>query len=255
VVSLMLRRLVTTRVQSTADIKNFFDHAARVYSEQHGHPERLLIYRIGLIKRHARPRNDEVVLDVGCGNGHHLLALAGDIGRGIGVDLSPAMVEIAQARRRDSTWQAKLTFRSDDAEQLGTLAESSIDLAMCVGALEHMLNKSAVLINAHRVLKPQGRFFCLTTNGGYVWYRRLAPLLGLETRHLSTDRFLKRDELVRLLTEAGFSRVHTGCWTFIPRGDMPAILGMICQGLDLIGRVLRISSLRGGLWVCAWKEE
>jgi ubiquinone/menaquinone biosynthesis C-methylase UbiE len=249
----MLRKLVTTQVQSTADIRDFFNHCAHAYAEQHGHPERLLNYRIALIKKYARPAKDEVVLDVGCGNGHHLEALAGDIGHGIGVDLSPAMIEVAQARLQNSPWQGKLSFVTDDGERLGTLAEGSIDLAICVGALEHMLDKSAALANAHRILKPGGRFFCLTLNGGYFWYRTLAPLIGLETKHLSTDRFLNRDELVRLFTEAGFGRIQVGCWTFIPKGDMPGALGGICQGLDSLGKVLRIGSLRGGLWMCAWK--
>jgi 2-polyprenyl-3-methyl-5-hydroxy-6-metoxy-1,4-benzoquinol methylase len=250
----MVTRLVTTQVRSTAEVRDFFDRSARAYREQHGHPERLLNYRVGLIRRHARPRRDEAVLDVGCGNGHHLMALAGDIGRGVGVDLSPAMVEIARQGLRDSAWGDRLSFLSDDAEQLGTQAAGAADVVMCVGALEHMLNKAAAVANARRVLKPRGRFFCLTVNGGYVWYRALAPLLGLETRHLSTDKFLRRDELVRLLNAAGFARVEVGCWTFIPKGDMPVIAGAVCQGLDWLGRALRISALRGGLWACAWKE-
>jgi ubiquinone/menaquinone biosynthesis C-methylase UbiE len=251
----MLRKLVTTQVNSRADIKDFFDNHAQAYAERHGHPDRLLNYRIGLIKQYARPSHDEVVLDVACGNGHHLLALADEIGRGIGVDLSQVMIEVAQERLRDSHWQDKLTFISDDAEKLDTLAEESIDLAMCMGAFEHLLNKSAALLSAYRILKPRGRFFCLTINGGYCWYQALAPLFGLETKHLSTDKFLKRDEFVRLLTDSGFRRIEVGYWTFIPKGDMPLILGLVCQGLDFIGRILRINSLRGGLWVCAWKEE
>lgn len=251
----MLRKLVTTQVDSRADIRDFFDNCARAYSERHGHPDLLLNYRIALIKQYAKPCHDDVVLDVGCGNGHHLLALVGEIGRGIGVDLSRAMIEVAQERLRDSPWQDKLTFISDDGERLGTLAEDSIDLAMCVGAFEHMFDKSAALVSARRILKPRGRFFCLTINGGYVWYQALAPLFGLETKHLSTDKFLKRDELVHLLTVSGFCRIQIGYWTFIPKGDMPLVLGLVCQGLDIIGRIFRINSLRGGLWVCAWKEE
>ena len=251
----MLRKLATTHVQTTAEIREFFDRSACAYREQHGHPERLLLYRINLIKRHARLRGGDVVLDVGCGNGHHLQALSHNIGRGIGVDLSPAMIEIAQQLQLDSTAPAELTFLSDDAERLDTQASNSIDLAFCVGALEHILNKGAAVENVRRVLKTGGRFICLTVNGGYVWYRRLAPLFGLETRHLSTDRFLNRDELVCLLNEAGFARVEVGGWTFIPRGDMPAMLAALCQGLDWLGRLFRVSALRGGLWACAWKEE
>jgi hypothetical protein len=36
---------------------------------------------------------------------------------------------------------------------------------------------------------------------------------------------------------------------------MPPALAAICQGLDWVGRLLRIAALRGGLWACAWKEE
>src|SRR5204863_7787581 len=141
----MRRRLFTTPVQSTAEVRDFFDRAAHTYSEQHGSPKRLLKYRVGLIKRHARPSAGDVVLDVGCGDGHHLRALAGDIGHGIGIDLSPAMIELARARQRDSTWPDRLDFLSEDAERLEVMADGSVDLAICVGAFEHMLDKPAVL--------------------------------------------------------------------------------------------------------------
>ena len=251
----MFRNLTTTPVRSTADVRDFFDNCAPAYSEQHGKPERLLEYRISLVRQYAKPSSEDVVLDVGCGNGHHLMALAGEVRRGIGIDISPAMIEQAKARLRSSPWQDKLTFLSDNGEEIATIAEESIDLAICIGALEHMIDKAAVLTNVYKKLKPQGRFFCLTLHGDYLWYQTLAPLLGLETKHLSTDRLLKRDEIVRLLAEAGFSRIQVGYWTFIPKGDMPSILGFFLQGLDAIARSFRINSLRGGLWACAWKDE
>jgi SAM-dependent methyltransferase len=251
----MFRKLVTTPASSTEEIREFFNNCAPAYSEQHGNPERLLNYRISLIKQYAEPRDDDVVLDIGCGNGHHLLALAGEIGRGIGVDLSPEMIGVAKRRLEGSPWQSKLTFRSDNGEELSTLGRQSIDLAICIGAFEHMLNKADVLASTHRVLKPGGRFFCLTAHGGYLWYRVLAPLLGLQTKHLSTDRFLKPDEFMRLLTESGFRRVQMGFWTFIPKADMPAALGFVFGGLDAIGRVFRMNSLRGGMWARAEKGE
>lgn len=251
----MFRKLMTTEVNNTAEVRAFFDNCARTYSEQHGNPKRLLDYRIALIKQHARPSSNDTVLDIGCGNGHHLLALADQIGHGIGVDLSPAMIEMASVNLRDSPWSTRFTFLSDNGEKLDALAEHSVDLVMCVGALEHMLDKASVLANSYRTLKSGGRFFCLTVHGRYLWYRALAPLLKLETRHLSTDRFLEADESARLLKEAGFGGIKTGYWTFIPQGDMPSALRFVCQGLDVIGRGFRINSLRGGLWMYACKED
>lgn len=251
----MSRKLITTEVNGTEEVRAFFDNCARNYSEQHGNPKRLLNYRIALIKQHAKPSNNDTVLDIGCGNGHHLLALADEIGHGIGVDLSPAMIERAQVNLQNSPWQSKFTFLSDNGETLDALAEQSVDLVTCVGALEHMIDKASVLASAYRILKSRGRFFCLTVHGKYLWYQTLAPLLGLETRHLSTDRFLEATESMRLLKEAGFRDVKIGYWTFVPQGDMPSPLKFVCQGLDIIGRGFRINSLRGGLWMCACKED
>jgi ubiquinone/menaquinone biosynthesis C-methylase UbiE len=59
----------------------------------------------------------------------------------------------------------------DLAEQLGSVADASIDVAFSVGALEHMLDKGHVIANVFRVLRPGGRFICLTPTGHYPWYR------------------------------------------------------------------------------------
>jgi ubiquinone/menaquinone biosynthesis C-methylase UbiE len=247
--------VATTPVRSTADIRSFFDRCASSgFSEQHGHAERLLDYRLGLVRTHARLRPADVVLDVACGNGHHLEALAPEIARGVGIDLSPAMIDLARLRRRGSPWADRLAFEVDDAESLAGVAAASMDLALCIGAFEHVLDKPAMVASIHRVLRPGGRFFCLTPDGSYLWYRAIAPLLGLTTKHLSSDRFLTRREFARLLEAAGFRRCEFGSWTFIPRGDMPPLVGALFQALDRIGRITGLASLRGGLWACAWRE-
>ena len=103
----MFKKLTTTTVHATEDIKAFFDQCAHAYSEQHGHPDRLLSYRIGLTKQCVPICPNDVVLDIGCGNGHHLFALANDLGRSIGVDLSSEMIAVANERLHASPWQAK----------------------------------------------------------------------------------------------------------------------------------------------------
>jgi 2-polyprenyl-6-hydroxyphenyl methylase/3-demethylubiquinone-9 3-methyltransferase len=194
------------------------------------------------------------VLDLGCGNGHHLLALGPEIARGIGIDVSPGMIELARARLRSSPGSANLTFEVDNAEELKGIADQSVDLAMCIGAFEHILDKRAVLASIYRVLKFGGRFFCLSPHADYVWYRTIAPLLGFATKHLSSDRMLTRDEFSALLEQAGFRRIRSAPWTFIPKGDVPAFVARLLTVLDAIGRRARLDSLRGGLSLCAWKE-
>jgi SAM-dependent methyltransferase len=154
--------VVTTPACNTADVRSYFDQSASTGSpEQHGHPQRRLEYRLALVRSLARPQATDVVLDLGCGNGHHLLALGPEVARGIGIDVSPGMIELARARHRSSPWRANLAFEVDDAEELEGIADQSIDLAICIGAFEHMLDKPAVLASIYRVLKFGGRFFCL----------------------------------------------------------------------------------------------
>jgi ubiquinone/menaquinone biosynthesis C-methylase UbiE len=249
------RGVATTPVSSTADIRSHFDRcAATGFAEQHGDPQRLLAYRLELVRDLARPRPADVVLDLGCGNGHHLLALGPEVGRGIGIDVSPAMIELARAHHQCLPRRGNLAFQVDNAEELKGIADQSVDLAICIGTFEHILDKRAALASIYRVLKFGGRFFCLTLHADYIWYRTIAPLLGFATKHLSSDRLLARAEFAALLEQVEFGRIRFAPWTFIPKGDVPAFVAWPLALIDAIGRHARMDSLRGGLALCAWKE-
>jgi 2-polyprenyl-6-hydroxyphenyl methylase/3-demethylubiquinone-9 3-methyltransferase len=164
------------------------------------------------------------------------------------------MIELARTRFCSSPWRANLSFEVNNAEELKGIADQSVDLVICIGAFEHMLDKRAVLASTYRVLKSGGRFFCLTPDADYVWYRTIAPLLGFATKHLSSDRMLTREELSALLDQTGFRRIAFAPWTFIPKGDVPAPVASLLTVLDAIGRHARLDTLRGGLSAYAWKE-
>ena len=251
----MARRLTITPIDGREGVRAFFDTQAADYREAHGDEARLLRYRLSIIRQHARFAPDAAVLEIGCGDGRHLFGIGADIGRSVGIDLSPRMIEAARAKLKRSPSRGKLTFQVDAAEELTSLASGAFDLVFCVGALEHMLDHAAVCRSVWRVLRPGGRFVCLTINGGHVWYRKFAPLLGIEMRRLSTDHFLTRTELVRLLQEAGFREVRSDAWTFVQRGDIPRFWAAALGIADAIGRLIRTTSLRGGLVIGACKES
>jgi len=249
-----MARLRTRSVQDSGEIRAFFDAIAGGYRESHGSADLLLVYRLALIRRLLAPSLGGVLLDIGCGPGVHLFPLADAFSRAIGVDLSPNMIAAAETIRGTHPCAAHIELHAARAERLACIEDDAADAVLCVGAFEHMPDKPAVLGEVRRVLKPGGRFVCLTLNGDYLWVRRIAPWLGYEVRHLSSDRFVNAAEMRALLQGAGLRVEELGYWRFVAKGDMPGWAARVLQWLDRAGMVCKPSLLRGGLYVCATKE-
>ena len=100
----------------------------------------------------------ETVVDVGCGNGHDVLAAArivGSAGRVIGIDNSPEKIEQA---RRDACAAgiSNVTFYLCRIDSVPVTA-GSVDCIMSHGAINGASNKPAIFREMHRVLRPGGR--------------------------------------------------------------------------------------------------
>jgi len=249
---------LTTRVIATRrDLVEHFDALAPEYADAHGPAECLLAYRLAIIRRLLlEASRGGTLLEIGCGTGIHLVPLAESFERAVGIDVSAAMVQVARRHAERSPWSGRISLRVDAAEELATVDDDSIDAALCIGTLEHILDKPLALSQVRRTLRVGGVFVCLTPNGDYCWYRHLAPALGLDTRHLSTDRFLGAGELKELVRDAGLTLQCLEHWRFIPRGDLPAGCGFVLVVLDWVGEHVGQRGqgcLRGGLAVLATK--
>lgn len=249
-----MARLRTRSVQDSGDIRAFFDAIADGYGESHGSADLLLDYRLALTRRLLAPSLGGVLLEIGCGPGVHLFPLADAFSRAIGADLSPNMIVAAESIRWTHACASQIELHAEPAEHLASIKDNAVDAVVCVGAFEHMPDKAAVLGEVRRVLKPGGRFVCLTLNGDYLWYRRVAPWLDYEVKHLSSDRFVNAAEMRALLRGAELRVNELGYWRFVARGDMPSWAARALVWLDGAGMVCKSSLLRGGLYVCADKD-
>lgn len=245
--------LKTTLIESRDDIRAFFDALADDYREAHG-SDALLRYRLRLIRRLLRESGRSCLVEIGCGNGLHLFPLAEEFDRAIGTDLSAGMIAAARATCASKRLESRVQLNVDPAESLTSVPDTVADAVLCVGAFEHMQDQSQVLTQVHRILKPSGVFVCLSVNGAFVWCTWLAPALGLQTRHLSTDRFLSAAEWRPLLRDARLEPLAIGHWRFVPAGDMPRWAALFMRLLDGFGAALGISSWRGGCYVKAVKR-
>ena len=102
----------------------------------------------------------ETVLDIGSGAGLDAFLVSrrvGPRGRVIGLDMTPEMVEKAEANRQ-RLGVTNVEFRQGLAEEL-PVGDNSVDLVIFNGLVNLSPQKERVLAEIYRVLRPGGRIY------------------------------------------------------------------------------------------------
>jgi ubiquinone/menaquinone biosynthesis C-methylase UbiE len=127
------------------------------WSAHADHYDASLREHLELLQDAAAVRSDEVVLDIGCGNGTSTIeaARAAAYGHALGVDLSSDM--LARARRTASAaGVTNVEFLQADA-QVHPFDDASFDVAMSRFGVMFFADPAAAFANVARALKPGGR--------------------------------------------------------------------------------------------------
>lgn len=106
----------------------------------------------------ASLKEGETVLDLGSGAGFDCFLAAGRVGpngKVIGVDMTPEMIERAQANARKDGVE-NVEFRLGDIERL-PVEDASVDVIISNCVINLAPDKGRVFREAFRVLKPEGR--------------------------------------------------------------------------------------------------
>jgi SAM-dependent methyltransferase len=160
----------------------------------------------------------EAVLDVACGPGSVTRLAAIEVGRSgrvTGVDLSPAMLAIAQAKPVVAG-AAPIDYHQAPADRL-PVADADFDVAACQQGLQFFPNPAAALAEMRRAVRAGGRVAIA------VWaeIEQSSPFAALEgaIREVAGDELADRyrggpwgmpdpDQLRELLEEVGFDEVR-----------------------------------------------
>lgn len=129
--------------------RRYWDRHARGYDRQMGYFDRVLF---GDTRRWVCSQASGEVLEVAIGTGLNLEHYPGDVAL-TGVDLSPAMLEIAQRRARELGRPVDL--RRGDAEALEFTA-ASFDSVLCTFSLCSIPDDRRAVAEMIRVLRPGG---------------------------------------------------------------------------------------------------
>jgi cyclopropane fatty-acyl-phospholipid synthase-like methyltransferase len=132
--------------------------------------------------------NNTTLLDIGCGIGRLLVALAPEVRSATGIDVSAEMVKTA--RRRCAPY-SNVTVIKGDGRGLGELKDGAFDVAIAVDSFPYLRQSGYALVEhffaeSARVLKPGGQLVILNYS-----YSEDDAADASEVRKLSTENGLE----------------------------------------------------------------
>jgi ubiquinone/menaquinone biosynthesis C-methylase UbiE len=178
------------------------------------------------------------VVDIGCGPGFYVAALAKQAASVTGIDPSGSMLAVA-ARKTEG--HDNVTLLQGEAMPL-PLEDASMDRALSVQVFEYIADVSAALGEIHRVLRPGGRVVLWDIDWTTLsWHAddpgRMARMTQAWDRHLVHPALPQT--LSPKLRAAGFVDVDCGAHVFCTTtmdpesfgGNLPKILGGYLRSL------------------------
>lgn len=175
--------------------------------------------------KQAAVQPGEVVLDVACGTGDLTRAFArSPADKVIGVDFTPAMLDVARTRKSAAQQSGRIEYREGDAMNLD-VPTASVNVVSIAFGIRNVADPARALREFRRVLKPGGRLIVLEFDKPTSplirrvsdWYTnwlmpRTATLISRDKsgayRYLpkSVDGFMNRRQLGEAITAAGFAQ-------------------------------------------------
>ena len=179
----------------------------------------------------AELHEGEVVLDLGSGGGIDVLLSArrvGATGHAYGVDMTDEMLDLARSNAQQAG-ATNVDFLKGSIDAI-PLPDESVDVIISNCVINLAADKSAVLAEAFRVLRP-GPLRGVRRRGTPGAAGRPAPLDGARAGCIAGA--LTESEFLRLLGEAGFEEVSIVPTREYTRED--ARVALSAAGLDLAG--------------------
>ncbi|MEP6546756.1 MAG: bifunctional 2-polyprenyl-6-hydroxyphenol methylase/3-demethylubiquinol 3-O-methyltransferase UbiG [Gammaproteobacteria bacterium] len=162
--------------------------------------------RLKYIERAAAGLQGKPVLDVGCGGGILSEAMARGGAQVLGIDLSQAVLDVAQLHALDS--KVSLQYRAVAAEELAQQQPGAFALVTCMEMLEHVPEPAATVKALAALVQPGGDVIVSTLNRNPLAFA--VAIVGAEYIARALPRgtheylkFIRPSELARWGRDAG----------------------------------------------------
>ena len=148
-----MKEYIPMRTKPVCDPRSaFFDSVADKWDAWHDLPD--LALNLDACLAQFGMKEQEVVLDVGCGTGNLTMALLrrlGLSGRIVAIDISKQMLEQARKKVGDT----RVTWHQASAGKI-PVGDKKIDRVLCFSVWPHLEDPDAVATEFYRVLRPGG---------------------------------------------------------------------------------------------------
>jgi len=162
------------------------------------------------------------VLEIGCGIGDLLAGVRP--GRGVGVDLSPRMIDLARSRH------PSIEFHVGDADHI-ELTET-FDYVILSNLVGHLPDVQNALEQLHHVCRPDTRIIVTFYNQLWQPILRAADYLGLHTPE-PLPNWLAPVDIENLLVLTGFEPIRSGFKCPLPLG-VPLLAPLLNRTLSVL---------------------
>jgi ubiquinone/menaquinone biosynthesis C-methylase UbiE len=153
------------------------------------------------------------ILDIGCGTGWFLRQLLSgrENAKGVGIDISGEMIEVAKQKARSEKMDELVFIRADwEGMSLDEIKKSRVDTVVCANTFHYFAEPARAADRMHQVLQEDGLFFLLERD---MSRSPITNMWNLMHKHLIKDhvQFYPSSKLIGFFVRAGFTDVSILC--------------------------------------------
>lgn len=188
-------------------LAKFWDKNAESYSKSSIRNEEAYLQKIQKTQTHFKP--DMSLMEFGCGTGTTALHHAPHVKQILATDVSPNMLEIAQAKAKDLGID-NVTFQQATLDDLAATGQT-FDGILGMNIIHLLADKEKALTQVQGMLKSGGVFISSTACLADSWLMILWPLLilGRLVGKVPLLRIFSKKHLERAIENAGFTIQHS----------------------------------------------
>lgn len=173
-------------------------------SDEFVHPKHFLQEKPWFVRQINK---NDVVLDLGSGNGQNAIKCAKVAKKVIGVEIDETLIKIAQNTAKHERLK-NVSFQRTDLEKVLNFKNKSFNKTIFLDVLEHVANRKQILSEIRRTLKPKGILLLGVPNSNTSW-KRFQRSVGVCSYSDPDHKIEFSESLIRkILSESRFKIIH-----------------------------------------------